>query len=308
MLSGFVADSLQRGDRRNFFVSAAYLSIALGLSFALWHTGVSAFLMPGLIVVAIGGFIAWFIAHRRYHLIHDTPTSPVRSASQGYVELVGSAELYPGETTGGLASAPPSVWYTVRISYGEDGRQGSETRRSDDTFLLRDATGVCAIDPDHAEVVSTHRKRWRSGDEYFDYRYLRPGDDLYVLGEFSTARTTDAGIDPRTDAREMLRDWKADPAFMLQHYDANRDGEIDIDEWQSAREDAKKIAAQLAHEHAVVPGFHIVRAPADGRPLLISNRDPENLARHYRYWAWFHLVMFVVSAGFALQWIVTRLA
>lgn len=305
MVSGFVSENLQRGDRRNFFVSAAYLAIAIVLSGALYAEGYPFYLPPGLLIVSIGAFIAWFIAHRRYHLIHDTATSSIRSASQGYVELVGIAEFYPDEITGGLSAAPPSVWYSVRISYGENGQHGSEVQRSDETFLVRDATGVCAVDPDHAEVISTHRRRWQADGAYYDYRYLKPGDQLYILGEFYTTRPTDSGGDINADTRDILREWKSDRNFLLQHYDANGDGDVDMQEWQKATTDARKIAKQLARESVTVPGFHVMRAPDDGRPFIISNRDPENLAAHYKWWAWLHLVMFVVATAFAIKWLVS---
>jgi hypothetical protein len=303
MISGFISETLQRGDRRNFFVSAAYVGIAAVLSGVLYSEGFPHYLPPGLLIVSIGAFIAWFIAHRRYHLIHGTGTSSIRSASQGYVELVGTAEFYPDEITGGLAAAPPSVWYSVRISYGEDGSRGSEVLRSNETFLIRDATGVCAVDPDHAEVITTNRRRWQADGAYYDYRFLRPGDQIYILGEFYTTRPTDSGADIAEDTRDILREWKCDRSFLLQHYDANRDGEVDMREWQKATADARKIANQLARESVIAPGFHMMRAPDDGRPFIISNRDPENLAAHYKWWAWLHLAMFVGAIGFGANWI-----
>lgn len=304
---GFVAHGLARGDLRNAIVSAGYLVPGLGL-YVFLRAEAGPGLPPfGLIIIVIGGFVAWLIANRRYHLIHDTPTSPLRSAAQGYVEVVGTAELYPGEHTAGFASAPPSVWYQARLTWKQMGQEVSETRRSSETFLLRDDTGVCAIDPEKAEIIAVRRKRWRSGDTRYDYRYIAPGDTLYALGELRTARPADMGSNIDGDVRDILRDWKSDKAFLLQQFDADGDGQIDMAEWQAATEQARAIAESQATEAAHAPGFHVLRAPRDGRPLLVANKDPEKLARHYQLWAWFHLVMFVGATAMAGHWLTLAL-
>jgi hypothetical protein len=38
-----------------------------------------------------------------------------------------------------------------------------------------------------------------------------------------------------------------------------------------------------------------LRAPADGRPYLLSNRAPLALARGYRFWAWLHVIVLIVA-------------
>jgi hypothetical protein len=40
---------------------------------------------------------------------------------------------------------------------------------------------------------------------------------------------------------------------------------------------------------------HLLRAPADGRPYLLSNRAPLALARGYRSWAWLHVIVLIVA-------------
>lgn len=306
-MRGFIAHGLARGDLRNAIVSAGYLVPGIALYLFIRIEGDPSLPPMGLGIIAAGGFLAWLIANRRYHLIHDTPTSPLRSAAQGYVEIIGTAQLYPGEHTAGFASAPPSVWYSARLSYRRHGQQVVETRRGSETFLLRDDTGVCAIDPEHAEIIAVRRKRWRSGDTAYDYRYIAPGDTLYALGELRTARPADLAGNIEADVRDILRDWKADRAFLLQQFDANGDGEIDMEEWQAVTEHARSIAESQATEAAEAPGFHVLRAPRDGRPLLVANRDPEKLATHYRLWAWFHLAMFTAATALAGHWVTVLL-
>jgi hypothetical protein len=303
MVSGFVSGGFERGDLRNLIVSAAYLVIGAMMAVMLSDARMTGLPPFGLMVIALGGCAAWFIAHRRYHLIHDTPTSTIRGATQGYVELAGRIDLFPGEHAAGFASGPPSVWYTVTMSYRRGDRMVTERRRSHETFLLRDGTGACVIDPDHAEIVTSRRKRWRTIEVSYDMRYLAPGDPLYALGELTTLRPADTGTDLRADANELLRSWKADKGHMQRYYDADGDGEIDMREWEKARADAERIASSKLRERQVTPGVHIMRAPRDGRPFLLSNRDPESLATHYKWWAWFHLAMFVSASGFVLDWL-----
>ena len=107
--------------------------------------------------------------------------------------------------------------------------------------------------------------------------------------------------DRRGDVADLLRAWKGDKNHLLRHYDADGDGEVDVQEWQAAVEDAEGIVDERHAEMRLQPGIHVVRAPRDGkRPLLISNRDPDELARHYRWWSWLHLAVLVGSIVYGL--------
>jgi len=130
---------------------------------------------------------------------------------------------------------------------------------------------------------------------------------LYALGELRTSRPADMAGSIEADVRDILRGWKRDPAFLAQHFDADGDGAIDLAEWEAAGEQARAIAESRAADAAHAPAVHVLRAPADGRPLLVSNKDPARLARHYRSWAWFHLGMFMLAVGLSGHWLTTTL-
>ena len=51
----------------------------------------------GLLIAAIVGFLISFITLHRKRIIEDTPTSKIRSAAQGYVELIGYGQLMEGQ-------------------------------------------------------------------------------------------------------------------------------------------------------------------------------------------------------------------
>lgn len=158
------------------------------------------------------------------------------------------------------------------------------------------------VDPDGAEVVNAHRKTWSDGDYRHMAKYLLPGDTLYALGELATlggARTT---LDKRSDLSALLREWKRHPSQLLARFDADQNGLIDLAEWEAIREAAGQEVDNQHRELRLSPDIHVLRAPPDGRPLLLSNQDPDWLARRYRRWSWFHLAVFLATAvcGLAL--------
>jgi hypothetical protein len=139
-----------------------------------------------LALAGLGSLVAWLAAFRRYHLIAYTPTSRIASAAQGYVELEGRCEPHPGSAPLGFLSGPPCVCYryvTHRLSGCE--WQFIDRGQSSETFLLLDESGTCVIDPEQAEVLTTHRRKWVSGHYKQQVEYLAPGDMIYALGELA---------------------------------------------------------------------------------------------------------------------------
>jgi len=59
------------------------------------------------IIASVVGFVFAFIFFRRARIIEDTPTSKIRSAAQGYVELAGRGELMEGE--------PVALWHPAPV-------------------------------------------------------------------------------------------------------------------------------------------------------------------------------------------------
>lgn len=258
-----------------------------------------------LAVLAAISFPVWLAAYRRYRLVADTPSSRVASASQGYVELVGRSDVHPGSQTLGYSALPPCVWYRYWVEREQDGG-GSvqvDSGRSDDTFLLVDDSGHCVIDPDQAEIDTTHRSTWNQGGYRHRAEFLRPDDTLYALGELVTLGGAAAPLDRGADVSALLARWKRDRQLLLARFDRDGDGEIDLEEWASARQAAEQEVDAQHRQIRLQPGVHLLRAPADGRPFLLSNRDPRRLMRRYHWWAWFHLGVFVLAALVALYWL-----
>ena len=249
--------------------------------------------------MALISIVSWVATHRRARLIHDTPTSRIGSAGQGFVELVGIGEAHKGgDLAAGPVWIPPSLWYRYQIRCRDSqGRWSTKSKRtSEDTFVVRDDSGVCIIDPDHAEVVTTNKSRRNEGDCVYEIEYLRPGDTLYALGEFTTIRPGDtAPLDANLDTAAKLREWKTQSETM-KRFDTNGDGKIDPEEWEAARKEARAEVEREHRKHRVAPGVHMLRAPSHGRIFLLSNIDPDRLAQRFFYWSWFHLAVFIGSA------------
>ncbi len=256
--------------------------------------------------VALISFFAWRGNFRRHRLIGDTPTSRVASAAQGYVELQGTAEYAPGSQPRSKLTALPCIWYryVVERKGSDDKWERMDAGASGDTFLLRDESGDCVIDPDGAEIHTRHRDRWTRGDYRYTEWVLLPGDPLYAIGDFSTLNTATAPLSQSRDVGALLAEWKQDRPRLLERFDLNLDGEIDLREWSLARAEARR---QVLRQHdqirQLTSAIHIMRAPKDGRLYLVANLDPDKLSRRHRIWGLVHLsIILAASTGMAYFW------
>ena len=278
-------------------ISAGHL-LLFGVAYAvkqpLYRTG-------ALALVGVCSLIAWLAALRRYRLVADTPTSLVASAAQGYVELVGRCELHPGSPALGYLSGPPCVWYRCAVSRRtSQGWSSTSRKRSTDTFLLRDASGPCVVDPDHAEVTGARKRSWTQGEYRYDFDYLAPGDPLYALGELATLGGTLGPFDRRAEVGALLSEWKREPSASGSASTPIATGRSNLAEWAKAREAAEREVDRHHLESGPPAALHLLRAPADGRPYLLANRDPLALARRFQRWAWLHVAVLVLAAVWAL--------
>lgn len=253
--------------------------------------------MLSLILIFASSFIAWLANVRRRRTIVSIPTSMIASAAQGYVELQGRAIKEPHDRLAAPLSGKPCVWFRYRSE-----RRTSENKwetigeaSSDDTILIDDNTGRCNIDTDGAEVYTTHHKRWYDGEYRQTEWLLLPGDTIYAVGQFETINADTHALDEKQEIAALLAQWKRDRTSLLQRFDRNRDGEIDLEEWEVVRRAAAEEVASHARETRLRDGYHLLKRPA-GRFFLISNLAPERFARRYLIWAWYHFVMIFASS------------
>ncbi len=251
--------------------------------------------------MSLVSFAAWIGNYRRLRYISDTPTSRVVSAAQGYVELLGRADYLPGAKLLSKLTQLPCNWYRYSIDKKTRDEKWShvESGESDDPFLIKDETGHCVIDPEGAEIITSRKQVWTSGGYRYTEWLLLPQDKLYAIGEFATLGGANSNLDLSADVSAQLTEWKKNQPELLKRFDLNRDGTIDLKEWELARRQARREVEAQHREIRTTEGTHVLRCPTDGRLFLISNYLPDKLCRQYHIWSWVHIAIFLAAGGFA---------
>lgn len=255
--------------------------------------------LAALLLLLVSGLFGWQRSVRHARQILDTPTARVASAAQGYAELRGCGQPLGGVPVLSPLTGLPVLWYRLQTFRKQhDGKWRHEaTTESDASFLLDDGSGQCAVDPEGAEMLVRRRDVIERGElRQIQWSLLRH-DPIYVLGEFATLGSITPDFDIAAQVRELLAHWKTDHRTLLQRFDHDGNGEIDLDEWEHARAQARHEVEQRHRDLDAAPEAHVVRAPADGRLYLISDLEPARLARRYRLWAAFHLAVFLGAAA-----------
>lgn len=136
----------------------------------------STWLQPLLMVLSAStGLVFAAMSLRKARLIEDTPSSRIRSAPQGYVELSGFARTEPDAATAGNLLAPltqtPCVWYRYRIERAQQGGdkhsswETIESGSSERWFVLDDSSGFCHVDPRGADITPNTRQSWKGSSK-----------------------------------------------------------------------------------------------------------------------------------------------
>lgn len=249
------------------------------------------------LIAAISG-VAWLANLRRYRAIADTPTSRIASAAQGFVELHGVGKALPGLTIVSPARQLPCLWYRYTAYELRDNKWTQvESGESDTEFLIDDASGLCLVRPDLAEMVSDRKDTYRQGDIKHVEETLLAGERLYALGGFLSRGGSRSQFDRRAELDQVLTEWKQDAAELKTRFDLDGNGTLDPAEWSLALSAAQREVDQRRQESDLEPVLHSLEPPGNGQPYLIANFDPERLARRYRYWAWGHAAMALTAAA-----------
>lgn len=246
-------------------------------------------------------FAAWVGNYRRLRRIADTPLSNIASAAQGYVEISGTSEAGATPLLSRLTHLP-CLWFQFEVyeRSGDNKWTLRDAGASEEPFVARDATGTCIIDPRGAEIVTTHEQTWTSGDFRYTERLLLPREHLYALGEFATTGGAASMLDGKADVGQLLAEWKRDPQSLHERFDLDRNGTIDLREWELARRQAQREVEASHRDIRSRDGTHHLRKPQDGRLFLISNYLPDRLQSSYLRWAWAHAVVCVGASALAV--------
>lgn len=248
-------------------------------------------------LIALAALVGWISALRRRRAITDTPTSRIASAAQGYVEIHGRGRPFDDNPLCSPLTALPCLWYRFQVEEADHNNSWRTVAEgeSDASVLVDDGSGTVLIAPDHAEIISRHKEVWtRDGRRYTEWKLLA-GDPIYALGDFATIGGSHLELNADADLRELLGNWKASPQTLRQRFDLDGDGELSVEEWQLARAAARREVAAQHREARRQPDVHILRRPAENRPHLISNIDPERLTRRFGWWSAYHLAAFLAA-------------
>ncbi|OYT97026.1 MAG: hypothetical protein CFE49_04100 [Pseudomonas sp. PGPPP3] len=274
----------------------------------------------------VGG--GWWSLRRmvqaRYLL--DTPTSKIRSAAQGYVELYGVLQAGEAALVAPLSNTP-CLWWRFKIEeYSSSDKRSSwrvvESGSSEAPLLLVDGTGECWVHPQGAEIRPATRDVWQGDQRHPQrvdaggilgwlssgkrYRYseerLHAGEPLYAIGDFYTRGGGQQGLDLNAAQGAVIREWKGDYGQLLERFDADGNQQLDEREWLRVR-----LAAQLEAEDrhrlvSVQPPRHELRKPAQAQPFILSSHGEDQLARQF-YWQALAGGVVCLLGALALTWL-----
>ena len=282
------------------------------------------------------------VTWRKNRAAADTPTSRVRSAAQGYVELAGRGATLPDSPNRAPLTGLPCTWWLYRIE--ARGRRGRprlwsglgnwstlQSATSEAPFVLDDGTGQCLIDPRGADVFPGTKDVWYGSTDWPDgvripngggvlgwilkvcdggkYRYtehrLEENERLCAVGSYRSVRGLSVDR-PDLAVAGLLHEWKRDQASLLARFDANHDGVLSAAEWERTRAAARGQVSADACSRGSTPAVSVLSKPADGRAFLLAADDQQTLARRLRRRAAAGAVAFVASCG-ALTWALTGL-
>lgn len=293
------------------------------------------FVITAMCIAAAGGGLFFFFRnHFRARLIEDMPTSKIRSAAQGYVELIGFAKLMEGEPIVSPLTRLRCCWWRYKIERRgqKNGWHTVESGSSDSPFLMEDDTGLCIIDPEGAHVIPWENKVWYGHEKYpskepinhsFNfsigglnmgsgrYRYteafIYEDNPLYAVGYFRSMDEFDHRESRHELMRGILKEWKQDKGKLLARFDRNGDGKIDLEEWDEARKMAAKLARkeQQEIERNQIP--HILTKPRDRRqPYILATKEQDELTKGLRLWGYAALALGLTGSIASLYLLISR--
>jgi len=237
--------------------------------------------LKGLGYLCAAAFAVWaaFRCKAIHRYITDIPRSKISSAAQGFVEVQGKCEFYGSREIQGFMSGPPCVWHRYFIFRPRP--VPLQVGASENSFVIRDDSGVCVVDPKGATVLSSSRRTWTNQGTFFSSNYIRYGAQIYVIGELRADGCSVSSYNENAEIGSLLGQWKKDRPWLLEEFDVDRNGELDADEWDSAVSRARQISRELFDQKSVERIENVVRKPRNGMPMLIADRHPEKLAAQF---------------------------
>lgn len=285
-----------KGESVNFAALAGVGGILL-VTFKLRSQSQAIETYSWMLVVAMGlSLFAAIFNYWRLLKITEAPISTIAAAAQGYIELSGKA------STTKLFKTPyhgiPCVWYRAWVYANRrnpESKSHTDTRlldysESDQLFQLQDDSGRCMVNPKGAEVIFVEKRTFFKNDHRYVEEYLPAGKPLYLLGYLDTLHHYNSAEAIDKDTGALLVSWKNNPLKLHARFDQNRNGQIDMDEWEVARKEARR-EVEARHQMHAHNEMYTLAKPSNGQLFLISALSPHALRKRYQYWSLLHLTV-----------------
>ena len=252
-------------------------------------------------LVLITGFAGW-TALLRWRTLKYTPTSHIAATAPGVLEIGGIAESAGEPCTISQWKKRPCLWCRYEVEefhwhgsggFGGPGWRAVDSGETDATFLLRDASGSCVIDPACAAIVTQHRERWRVGNRRYTEWTLHRGDSLRVIGVFGARGATSVAVpfDLSAVLAATLADWRKEMPRLFSRYDINADNPAHGLSWQEVRREAIRAVIRDQARQAVPMEGCAPSHLASGQFFLVSNVSRIQWMRRAIFRAWLHLAI-----------------
>jgi hypothetical protein len=263
-----------------------------------------AFVIGLLIVIAsVSSIFGHFLSSRR---VEDTPTSKIRSAAQGFVELSGLSSTSKKKAITAPWSGKSCAWYECLVKAARHKDPPTIKRwQSNEPLAIYDGTGHCLIDNDQMNVhwpnvgfkkkncdnwfgdkkefhASYEGRRYSHQNKYLFVEIRIPYNANIVASGWFESRNLKQDSLLEIEADKILNEWKKERASLLERFDTNGDGEIDLAEWKHAREVAQ-IEAQNRLSSPSQTELHLLtRAPVNDKPLEVYVGSEMEIAPYNR--------------------------
>jgi hypothetical protein len=144
--------------------------------------------IPLIFVISIGLFSISMANFRLARTIEDIPTSKIRSAPQGYVEIKGKTTLNGQSPLYVPRLEVPCVWYRYQLFRDDQGEPGDEEKDKESIrgIYLEDATGICSAHAHLAEIYPTNVVQHVESALRHKMSWIGVGEQVYVLGWLKT--------------------------------------------------------------------------------------------------------------------------
>ena len=266
-------------------------------------------------------FVYMYKKIRHARRLLDTPTSKIRSAAQGFVEIKAySKNIAPMISP--LTGTPCCWWrYKVeKISSSGSNKHWQTINEGESTvgFIIYDETGECMVHPEGADVYPHRQRKWyghtakpdnRSLSQIGlnkDYKYseelLFEGLPLFAQGMFYTFRPNAHLTGP--DQGDIINEWIKDHKRLLKKYDENGNKILDPQEWQRVLFDVEQefFSRQKKFKENNPKSVNILSEQGLPKNLnfILSGKSEKELYKHKKIMSFVYFIGFLILITHAI--------